>query len=130
MQKHVELLGMLYAVAGGLWVLVGISVLSLAAGAATLIRSTFANDNGVAAGITAATFGVLAVATCAWGAVQIWTGLAVRQRQPWSRVVALGLGVANLFILPLGTALGIYTVWVLLNDEGRRFFAAGAIDAI
>jgi hypothetical protein len=73
---------------------------------------------------------VLAVATCAWGAVQIWTGLAVRQRQPWSRVVALGLGVANLFILPLGTALGIYTVWVLLNDEGRRFFAAGASDAI
>jgi hypothetical protein len=26
--------------------------------------------------------------------------------------------------VPFGTALGIYTFWVLLNDEGRRQFSA------
>ena len=39
------------------------------------------------------------------------------QRQPWARIVAIILGVLALFHFPLGTALGVYTLWVLLADE-------------
>jgi len=34
----------------------------------------------------------------------------------------LGLSVVNLFVLPFGTALAIYTFWVLLHDEVRALF--------
>jgi hypothetical protein len=37
-------------------------------------------------------------------------------------MVALGLALVDLLILPFGTALGIYALWVLLTNEGRRLF--------
>jgi hypothetical protein len=30
--------------------------------------------------------------------------------------------VANLLVLPFGTALGIYALWVMLTAEGRKLF--------
>ena len=40
----------------------------------------------------------------------------------WGRVAALSLAILNLFVLPFGTALGIYTYWVLLHNEARGAF--------
>ena len=36
----------------------------------------------------------------------------------------LGLAVVNLLVLPFGTALGGYALWVLLTNDGRRLFEA------
>lgn len=47
----------------------------------------------------------------------ICVGLGLMQRRPWARVAAIILGVLALFHPPFGTALGIYTLWVLLADE-------------
>jgi hypothetical protein len=41
------------------------------------------------------------------------TGYALMTRQPWGRVLAIIFGIFALFHFPLGTALGIYTLWVL-----------------
>jgi hypothetical protein len=30
--------------------------------------------------------------------------------------------VLNLFVLPFGTALGIYALWVLMNEQTRPLF--------
>ena len=35
------------------------------------------------------------------------------ERRPWARMLAIVLGVLALFKVPLGTALGVYTLWVL-----------------
>ena len=48
----------------------------------------------------------------------ILVGLGLKDRKPWARVVAISLGVIALFHPPFGTALGIYTLWVLMSDEG------------
>jgi hypothetical protein len=32
------------------------------------------------------------------------------------------MGAVNLVLIPFGTALGVYTGWVLLNDDARRAF--------
>ena len=47
----------------------------------------------------------------------ICVGIGLMQHAPWARIVALILGVLALFHFPLGTALGVYTLWVLLADE-------------
>ena len=57
-----------------------------------------------------------------FGALSIVTGRGLRRRRGGSRALALGVGVANLLVLPLGTALGVYTFWVLLNNDARREF--------
>lgn len=44
-------------------------------------------------------------------------GLGLIQRAPWARTAAVILGILSLLHPPFGTALGIYTLWVLLSDE-------------
>jgi hypothetical protein len=62
-----------------------------------------------------------------WGGASLWSGILLRRHVPLGRVLALALGVVNLLVLPFGTALGIYALWVLLTNDGRRLFEAPAI---
>jgi hypothetical protein len=54
----------------------------------------------------------------------IVAGWGLLERQPWARMMAIVLGCFSLFDMPFGTALGIYTLWVLLparsEEEYRR----------
>lgn len=64
--------------------------------------------------------GGIASFVAAWG---------LMERSPWARLYAIILGAINLIEVPLGTALGIYTLWVLLpekSEEEYRELAARA----
>ena len=41
-------------------------------------------------------------------------GWGLMHRLPWARVLALVLGILALLSIPFGTALGVFTLWVLL----------------
>jgi len=43
-------------------------------------------------------------------------GLGLLYKQKWAMIVALIVGCLNLFSFPIGTALGVYTIWVFLED--------------
>jgi ABC-type spermidine/putrescine transport system permease subunit II len=47
-------------------------------------------------------------------------GFGLLERRPWARSLAIVLGVIALLHPPLGTALGIYTLWVLLPNESEQ----------
>ncbi len=56
-------------------------------------------------------------------------GWGLLQRESWARTLTLVLGFVSLINIPLGTALGIYTIWVLLSpgaDEEYRRLARAA----
>ncbi len=44
-------------------------------------------------------------------------GWGLLQRLPWARVLALIIAGVSLLDIPFGTALGVYTLWVLLPSE-------------
>ena len=46
-------------------------------------------------------------------------GLLVRRRRHWSRLAAILLGSVDLLLLPYGTALGVYALWVLLREDSK-----------
>jgi len=48
------------------------------------------------------------------GVAGIIAGVGLLQRAPWGRIWALVMGFISLISVPFGTALGIYTIWVLL----------------
>jgi hypothetical protein len=51
-------------------------------------------------------------------------GWGLLRRERWARVVTIVLGAIALIDVPLGTALGIYTLWVLLPERSRDEFHA------
>lgn len=53
----------------------------------------------------------------AWG---LW------RLKSWARPLGFVLAVLNLLNAPLGTLLGIYTIWALLQEESRRLLDGDA----
>jgi len=63
------------------------------------------------------------------GVIGIVAGWGLLERQPWARMLAILLGFLNLIDMPLGTALGVYTLWVLMpakSEEEYRQIARAA----
>jgi hypothetical protein len=120
MRSHVNLLGILQLTWGGMGLLLGVSLLLLAVGAAAIARAT--PGDPLTAGFTALLFVVFATALALGGVANAWVGRAIRQYRSPGRTGALMLSVVNLFVLPFGTALAIYTFWVLLHNDVRTLF--------
>jgi hypothetical protein len=60
----------------------------------------------------------------AGGVVGIVAGWGLLERKPWARMLAIVLGFLNLLDMPFGTALGIYTLWVLLPAQSEEEYRA------
>ncbi|MBI3400666.1 MAG: hypothetical protein HY048_04535 [Acidobacteria bacterium] len=123
MSSHVDLAGILFIVWGLLTAIVGLSTLALGVGAVALLTSgSHDGSRQIAAGLTAAVFTTLALIAILWGAAHVAVGVPLRRRRPKARLVALMLGSVDLLLLPYGTALGVYALWVLLNEGGKALF--------
>jgi len=44
-------------------------------------------------------------------------GIGLAKGQSWSRILVLILSVLKLINFPLGTIVGVYSLWVLMQDE-------------
>jgi predicted nucleic acid-binding Zn ribbon protein len=56
----------------------------------------------------------IAVIIVAKALAGVLVGWGLLHREPWARIVTIILAFLALFNVPFGTALGIYTLWVLL----------------
>ncbi len=126
MQSHVDFVGVLFIVWGLLTTLVGVSTLALGVSAVALIPSASrgGGGGGFAAGVTAAVFTTLAIIAMLWGTAHVVVGVPLRRHRPWARLMALMLGSVDLLLLPYGTALGVYALYVLLNEKGKQLFVS------
>ena len=122
MRPHLRLLGILQLTWGAIGLVLGAATLLLSIGA--LAIGMTAGGDRLGAGVTALTFGIFAGALLAGGAANAWAGRSLRRQEPAGRSAVLWLAVLNLFLLPFGTALGIYAWWVLLHHESRAVFYA------
>jgi hypothetical protein len=126
-ERHVTLLGILAWLWGAMALVVGLSMLLLAGGAAAELMYPARPGFEFAAGLTAATFALVGVLALAWGGAHVYVAALLKRRRPSGRVFALALALVNLLVLPFGTALGVYALWVLLTDDGRRLFEPGRV---
>ena len=117
MEKHVTILGILYIAVSALGVLSAIIVYMVLIGAGIISEEPEALQILVTVGSVVA-FVIVIIAIPG-----IIGGIGLLNHYPWARILVLILGILNLIKIPIGTALGIYTIWVLLNDETEKLFA-------
>ncbi len=49
-------------------------------------------------------------------------GAGLLQHDRWARMLVIVLSCINLLRMPVGTALGIYGLWVLMSAEGEAYY--------
>ncbi len=122
-QEHVRLLGILW-LAFSAFNTVGGAVLYVVANTLLVHRYTPGQEGGPPGFLTPllSTIAILLLAKAACGFLAGW---GLLQREHWARAVALVLAFVSLFTnIPFGTALGIYTMWVLLPAESEQEYDA------
>ena len=107
MEKHLKILGVLFVIHGVFLITVGMIVMLLFAGGALIA----AQSHLVAVLITIAV--VIAGISVVRGVPEIIAGWGILQKKKWSRILGIIMGALDLIHIPLGTALGIYALWVL-----------------
>jgi hypothetical protein len=118
LERHLRTLGILWIAVGVLFLIP--SLIALAVG--SIAHVAIPGSEGMARALGPLVLYLIGGSLLVVGAGGICVGWGLMQRQPWARIAALILGIVALFHPPFGTALGIYTLWVLLsNDAGTEY---------
>jgi hypothetical protein len=121
MEKHVTVLGILYIAFSALGLLLAIIIFTAVVGGGIISGDSEAMAITGIVGPTIALFFVLLSAPGLIG------GIYLLKHRPWARILVLVLGFINLIEIPIGTALGIYTIWVLFKNETVDLFTLSPV---
>jgi len=126
MREHVRLLGIIRLVYSVVGFLVGMLILTIFGGIGMIVASEAAMSDADAAaapaivGLVVAGIGVFMVLLTAPGALAGW---GLLNGKPWARILTVVLSALDLLNVPIGTALGIYGLWVTTNQEVEAQFS-------
>jgi len=122
MQSHIKALAILHIVFGVLGVLLALGALLIFGGIAGLIHMDHDPDAAMVVPMMGAIGGIVVIVALALSVPGIIAGIGLLKYQPWARILTIVLSILDLVNFPLGTALGIYGVWILFNPDGERLF--------
>ncbi len=129
MEKHIQLVGILNIVYRSVALLGGILLLFLAAGFWQLFDYLVGIGEIRPHEVPVELLNLVPVVLTCIGLLVIFlsilgilAGAAVLKRREWGRILLLVISFFTLIRVPLGTALGVYSIWVLLNDGTIKAF--------
>ncbi|MFQ6038523.1 MAG: hypothetical protein ACE5LV_07895 [Candidatus Aminicenantales bacterium] len=121
MEKHVDLIGVLWIALGALTFFGGLVVFWL------LFGISFIPDVRYEGGAILRAVGLgIAVFLFLLSIPKIIAGIGLLKRQEWGRILTLIVAFLSLVNFPLGTALAVYSFIILIKDETLQLFRHGA----
>lgn len=113
--KHRNILGVLWLVAG----IIGLPGSLFLIGFSGFSAWNWGPWMGGAPPFLGPLMGTMGAALLVYSVLTIVAGAGLLMAQSWARMLAIILGIIRLINIPFGTALGIYTLWVLLPDQSN-----------
>jgi len=123
MKQHVTVVGALHIGYSAFQILGAIVAFMFIVGAG-LIGGLIAEE-GIVTGITFFVGTTIALFVLLVAVPGIIGGIGLLRYKPWARYMVLVLSVLGLLNIPIGTAIGIYSIWALVQDETAQLFASG-----
>lgn len=127
MQTHVKVVGVLFIVLSALGVLLALGVGAIFGMAGMAGAAADSEDAAVALPILGITGGLVTFFLLALSLPGLATGFGLLMFKPWARILGIVLSALQLIGFPVGTAIGIYGLWVLLNKDTERLFSSGGL---
>jgi hypothetical protein len=117
MDQHIKIVGVLQIVYGAFFVLLGLTIFVIVAGVGALSRDRDAMIiTGTVATVVASLFVIFSIPS-------IIGGIGVLKRREWGRIVTIVLSAIHLLNFPIGTIVGAYSIWALLNEQSKSYFS-------
>jgi hypothetical protein len=127
--SHIRLLGILWLAMSAFSTLSGLAILLVAKPILLHLREMGQGPPEFVQGFMQPLLTLAAIFMLSKALLGFAAGWGLLHRESWARILALIAGFLALFHPPFGTALGIYTLWVLLSAESEREYAEQAARA-
>ncbi len=123
MQTHVKVLGVLYLALSAFFLLAAMVLFVTMSGSAAIVGATAEpEDAAIAIPILGIAGTALSLFLCVFALPGLAAGYGLLTQKPWGRILGIVLSAISLINIPLGTAVGVYGLWVLLHKETERLF--------
>lgn len=130
METHVKVLGALQ-IALGAFGLVGAAVLVVVfGGVASVIGASGEPDVAIAMPVVGITGIALVSFLVVLSLPSIIVGIGLVRLRPWARIAAIVISIFSLMMIPFGTIVGVYGLWVLFSKDTERLFGATGAPAV
>lgn len=116
MKEHVTILAALHIAHSIIGLLIGMIVLFILSGAGVI------SCDPDAIAVTSAIAILAASVIFIFSIPGLIGGIGLLKHRPWARILTLVVGCLKLLDIPIGTALGIYTIWVLTQKDTVSLF--------
>lgn len=117
LQNHVPIVGWIHIAIHAFNIVIGLAVFILLFG---IGLATGEEEAAFVLTIVGVFVGIILLALALPG---IAAGYGLLKRKSWGRILAIIVAVLGLLNIPLGTAVGIYTLWVLLPEDASAYFS-------
>lgn len=117
LRTHVPILGWLLIIGHAIFLVIGVFVFLLLAG----IGAVSGDRQALAILFVVATF--VAVLMAALSIPGIIAGYGLLKRRNWGRVLGIIVAILNLLNFPIGTLLGGYALFVLMQTSASEYFS-------
>ncbi|HKI88829.1 MAG TPA: hypothetical protein VKA38_07385 [Draconibacterium sp.] len=111
MEKHINVIAALH---------IGLSILGIIIGGVVFAVLYFVRDvsgDPDAEMVLTIIANAMVIFTVIFSIPGIIAGLGLFKRKEWARILTLILSVIDLFNIPVGTAVGVYSIWALVQPE-------------
>jgi hypothetical protein len=117
MEQHIKIVAILQIVLGSLNALIGLALFGIIAGAGVL------SGDQTAMFITGTIGALLGGFFLLLSLPSIIAGIGLLQRREWARILTIILSIFHLLHVPIGTIIGAYSLWALLQEPAPSYFA-------
>lgn len=116
MDTHIKIVGMINIVFGVLGLMIaGIVFIAVAGGG---ILSGDSEAIMITSIVAVSVSSIIAI----FSIPEIIAGWGILKMKSWGRIFGVVIAVLDLISIPIGTAFGIYALWVLMNEETEQIF--------
>ena len=123
METHVIVLAALQIALGALGLLSALILVLVFGSAAGIVGSSGDPEAAIAVPVIGITGMALVTFLVVLSLPGVIIGIGLFQRRPWARIAGIVLSIFSLMLLPYGTVVGVYGLWVLFNKQTERLFA-------
>ena len=126
METHVKVLGALQIAFGAFGLMGAVLLVFVFGGAAGIVGASGNPDASIAVPIIGLTGMALVVFLLLTSLPSVIVGIGLLRHSPWARIAGIVLSIVALVMIPFGTMVGVYGLWVLFSKDTERLFMAPA----
>ena len=126
MDTHLKVLGALQIAFGALGLLTAVMIVFVFGGAAGIVGASGNPDASIAVPIIGLTGMALVVFLLLTSLPSVIVGIGLLRHRPWARIAGIVLSIVSLIMIPFGTIVGVYGLWVLFSKDTERLFTEPA----